>query len=76
MAILIETNEYQTPITEELLSQYPEEVVQQFTEIVNIVPFIKKLMNPSRPKIEDLPRDKEGRAIVDITNPPIYKDAE
>ena len=76
MAILIETNEYQTPITEELLSQYPEEVVQQFTEIVYIVPFIKNLINPNRPKIEDLPRDKEGRAIVDITNPPIYKDAD
>lgn len=76
MAILIETNEYQTPITEELLSQYPEEVVQQFTEIVNMVPFIKNLINPNRPKIEDLPRDKEGRAIVDITNPPIYKDAD
>ena len=76
MAILIETNEYQTPITEELLSQYPEEVVQQFIEIVNIVPFIKNLINPNRPKIEDLPRDKEGRAIVDITNPPIYKDAD
>ena len=76
MAILIETNEYQTPITEELLSQYPEEVVQQSTEIVNIVPFIKNLINPNRPKIEDLPRDKEGRAIVDITNPPIYKDAD
>lgn len=76
MAILIETNEYQTPITEELLSQYPEEVVQQFTEIVNTVPFIKNLINPNRPKIEDLPRDKEGRAIVDITNPPIYKDAD
>lgn len=76
MAVLIETNKYQTPITEELLSQYPEEVVQQFTEIVNIVPFIKNLINPNRPKIEDLPRDKEGRAIVDITNPPIYKDAD
>lgn len=76
MAILIETNEYQTPITEELLSQYPEEVVQQFTEIVNIVPFIKNLINPNRPKIEDLPRDKDGRAIIDITNPPIYKDAD
>ena len=76
MATLIETNEYQTPISEELLSQYPEEVVQQFIEIVNIVPFIKNLINPNRPKIEDLPRDKEGRAIVDITNPPIYKDAD
>lgn len=76
MTVLIETNEYQTPITEELLSQYPEEVVQQFTEVVNIVPFIKNLINPNRPKIEDLPRDKEGRAIVDITNPPIYKDAD
>ena len=50
--------------------------VPVFYTQLNIVPFIKNLINPNRPKIEDLPRDKEGRAIVDITNPPIYKDAD
>lgn len=74
--ILIPTNEYQTPITEELLSKYPEEVREQFMEFISTVPFIQNLISPSRPRIEDLPRDDKGRAIIDITNPPIYKDAD
>lgn len=74
--VLIQTNEYQTPITKELLSKYPDEVVEQFMDFVSTVPFIQNLISPSRPKIEDLPRDKYNRAIVDITNPPIYKDAD
>ena len=74
--ILVPTNKYQTPITEELLSQYPDEVREQFMEFISTVPFIQNLISPSRPKIEELPRDSRGRAIVDITNPPIFEDAD
>lgn len=74
--VLIRTNEYQTPITEELLSQYPEEVREQFMEFISTVPFIQNLISPDRPRIEDLPRDENNRAIVDITNPPTFKDAD
>lgn len=74
--ILIQTNEYQTPITEELLSQYPDEVREQFMDFISTVPMIQNLISPSRPKIEDLPRDEKGRAIVDISNPPIYENAD
>ena len=74
--ILVPTNKYQTPITEELLSQYPDEVREQFMEFISTVPFIQNLISPSRPKIEELPRDSKGRAIVDITNPPIFEDAD
>lgn len=74
--ILVPTNKYQTPITEELLSQYPDEVREQFMEFISTVPFIQNLISPSRPKIEELPRDDKGRAIVDITNPPIFEDAD
>lgn len=74
--VLIQTNEYQTPITRELLSKYPDEVVEQFMDFISTVPFIQNLISPSRPKIEDLPRDKYNRAIIDMTNPPIYKDAD
>lgn len=74
--VLIQTNEYQTPITRELLSKYPDEVVEQFMGFISTVPFIQNLISPSRPKIEELPRDKYNRAIIDITNPPIYKDAD
>lgn len=74
--ILVETNDYQTPITEQLLSQYPEEVREQFMDFIATVPFIQNLISINRPKIEELPRDNKGRAIIDITNPPIYKDAD
>lgn len=75
MEILVETNKYQTPITDELKSHYPDEVWEQFIEFINTVPLIKSLINPNRPNIKDLPRDNKGRAIIDITNPPIYEDA-
>lgn len=75
MEVIIFTNEYQTPITDTLLDQYPEEVKEQFMEYISTVPFIQNLISPSRPKIQDLPRDEQGRAIVDITNPPIFEDA-
>ena len=76
MTVLIETNKYQTPITEELLSKYPNEVVEQFMEFIETVPLIKSLISPSRPKIEDLPRDNYGRAIIDLSNPPIFENAD
>lgn len=75
MEVIISTNEYQTPITDTLLDQYPEEVKEQFMEYISTVPLIQNLISPSRPKIQDLPRDEQGRAIVDITNPPIFEDA-
>lgn len=74
--ILVPTNEYQTPITEELLSQYPDEVREQFMEFISTVPFIQNLISPSRPKIQDLPRDEYGRAIIDISNPPTFENAD
>lgn len=74
--VLIKTNEYQTAVTESLLSLYPDEVREQLLEFISTVPLIQNLISPSRPRIEDLPRDNQGRAIVDITNPPIYKDAD
>lgn len=76
MAVIIETNEYQTPITEDFLANYPEEVREQFIEMVHTIPFIQNLISPNRPNIKDLPRDETGRAIIDITNPPIYEDAD
>ena len=69
-------NKYQTPITEELISQYPEEVIEQLYDYINNVPFIKNLISPDRPYYKDLPRDERGAAIVDITNPPIMEDAD
>ena len=76
MSVLINTNEYQTPITDELLDKYPSEVKEQFMDFVTTVPFIQNLISIDRPHIKDLPRDEYNRAIVDITNPPIFEDAD
>lgn len=76
MAVLIETNKYQTPITQELLDKYPQEVQEQFLDFVNNVPYIKNLISHNRPYTRDLPKDKNGRAIVDLTNPPLHEDMD
>lgn len=69
-------NPYQTPLTEKLLNSLPEEVREQLIECVTTIPFIKNLISPNRPYYKDLPRDDRGRAIVDVTNPPIMTDAD
>ena len=76
MTELIKTNKYQTPITEELLSSYPDEVREQFMDAISTIPLIQNLISPARPAIETLPRDSQGRAIIDITNPPTFEDAD
>jgi hypothetical protein len=74
--VLIETNAYQTPVTEELLKSYPKEVWEQFMEFVSSVPFIRNLISPERKRAKDLPRDDKGRIIVDLVNPHILENMD
>ena len=73
---VIEMNEYQTPLTEDLLGSLPEEVKDELLDTLRSVEFIKRLISPDRPKAKDLPRDPEGKIIVDITNPHIIENAD
>ena len=72
----IALNKFQTPITKELLDQYPKEVQEQFWEFVLSVPFIKNLISSSRQRAKDRPRDEKGRIIVDLTNPHILENMD
>ena len=72
----IATNKYQTPITEELLNQYPEEIREQFLDFVNNVEFIKWLISPNRPYAKDCPHDEKGRVIVDLAHPHIVENMD
>lgn len=74
--VLIQTNRYQTPVTQELLNSLPSEVAEQLMDCLTNIQFIKNLISPDRPYYKDLPRDERGAAIVDITNPPILEDAD
>lgn len=73
--VIIPTNEFQTPITEELLSRYPDEVQEQFLDFMDTVPLLKWMIG-DRPRAKDLPRDERGRIIVDITHPHILEDVD
>lgn len=74
--VLVRTNKYQTPVTQALLDSLPQQVAEQLMEALTGVEFIKNLISPDRPYYRDLPRDEQGKAIVDITNPPILEDAD
>lgn len=69
-------NKYQTPISELGLEKQPQEVQDQFWDFFNNVPYIQSMVSPNRPRACDLPRDSEGKIIVDITKPHIIEDID
>ena len=78
-------NKCQTPIDELsyksgdktiMFKDTPAEVQEQFWDFLNNVPFIRWLVSPDRPMISELPRDEYGRAIIDITKPPILDNSD
>lgn len=69
-------NKYQTPISELGLDKQPQEVQDQFWDFFNNVPFIQSMVSPNKPRARDLPRDSEGKIIVDITQPHILEDID
>lgn len=70
---MMEFNKCQTPLEDLRLDTCPKEVQEQFYDYINNVPFIKWLVGKDRPLISELPRDGNGRAVVDVTKPPILE---
>lgn len=76
-------NKCQTPLDElkvknedgsySYLEDLPKEIQEQFFDFLNNVPFIKWLVSPDRPLVSELPKDDEGKAIIDVTRPPILE---
>lgn len=73
---MMEMNQYQTPLTQELLLDIPQEVQDQLFDILNNVEFVKRLISPNRQYAKDRPRDDKGRIIVDLANPHILQDID
>lgn len=74
--ILYPTNEFQTPITEELRDSLSKEVWDDFMDAINNIEFVRRLISPERKRAKDLPKDKWGRILVDICNPHILEDMD
>lgn len=72
----IPTNEYQTEITKDFIESLEDEVAEQFLDFVTNVEYIRNLISPTRKRAKNLPRDDEGKIIVDVTNPHILEDMD
>ncbi len=73
---MINTNKYQTKITQELQDSLHPEIWADFLDIVSNIEFIKNLISPERKYAKDLPRDGSGKIIVDLLNPHIIENAD
>lgn len=69
-------NKYQSRITDEILEKYPQEIQEQFLQIINGIPFVKSLIAKDRPRACELETDDKGRIIVDVTKPHILEDMD
>lgn len=58
------------------LSEAKSEIQDTFYDFLDNVPIIKYMISPTRPRAKDLPKDEEGKIIVDITKPHILEDMD
>lgn len=72
----IPVNEFQTEINKELLMSLPNEVAEQLLDVIGTVEFVRRMISPDRKRAKDLPRDKEGKIIVDLSDPHILEDMD
>ena len=69
-------NKYQTKYSKEYLESLPKEVQEQYYDFITNIPYIQYLLSDNRPYARDLPRDEEGKIIVDVTKPHILEDTD
>ena len=71
---MIKFNEFQSTLESLNYDSLPDETKDKFMECITCIPFISYMISPNRKRAKDLPRDKEGRIIVDLCHPHILED--
>lgn len=69
-------NSIQSSFEELKVDNNPKEVIEQFYDFFNNIPFIQNLTKADRKRAKDLPRDAEGKIEVNITEPHILEDMD
>ncbi len=69
-------NKCQTEYPKEYIESLPKEVQEQYYDFITNVPYISKLLSDNRKYARDLPRDNEGKIIIDITEPHILENTD
>ena len=73
---LLETNNVHSPVTEEFLNVLDKRSRTDFFHYISEVEFIQNLLDPKRAKARNLPKDRKGRIIVDVTKPHILENMD
>lgn len=69
-------NEFQTSLEDLHIDKEPQEIQDQFYDFINNVPYIRNLVSTKRLRAKDLPKDNEGKIIIDLTNPHILENMD
>lgn len=69
-------NHYNSSIESLELENAKQEILDNFYDFLDNVPFIRYMVNPLRPTAKDLPKDESGKIIVDITKPHILENMD
>ena len=69
-------NHYNSSIESLDLENAKQEILDNFYDFLDNVPFIRYMVNPLRPTAKDLPKDESGKIIVDVTKPHILEDMD
>ena len=72
----MELNSTQSNFEELRVDDNPKEVIEQFYDFFNNIPFIQNLTKGDRKRARDLPRDTEGKIEINITEPHILEDMD
>ena len=69
-------NEFQTSIEDLQLDKLHPEIQEQFWDFFYNVPLIQHMVSPDRKRAKDVPKDANGKIIVDVTHPHILEDMD
>lgn len=72
----MEFNKYQSSLEDLEIDKQNQEIQEQFYDFINNVPFIRSLIDTKRPRAIDLPKNSDGRIIVDVTKPHILENMD
>ena len=76
MSNIFKFNSHQTPLTQELIKSLPTEVYSNLLEYIDTIEFVANLIDPNIKRVKDLPKDEEGKIVVDITIPHVLEDMD
>lgn len=64
-----DVNEFNTPLDDRYYHGLTKDLVDDIHATLDEIIFVKRLVSPDIRRVKDMPKDENGRVIVDITNP-------